>query len=296
MLIARLEQAVGFANRLLHRRAAPERILRGARHRAGGARPARRDRSRPRARASSSSTTSRSPMTASAPAVADLNFTALPGETIALVGADRRRQVDRAALLHRAFDPQSGSIKIDGMDIRDFKLAALRRNIGVVFQEALLFNRSIAENLRVGKPDATDEEIARRRRARAGARFHRAQSRRLRGQGRRARPLAVGRRAPAPVDRARAAEKPADPDPRRGDQRARRHHRAAKVQAALDEVMKDRTTFVIAHRLADRAQRDAHPGVRRRAASSRAARFDELLRLGGRFAALAKAQFMSVVA
>ena len=73
------------------------------------------------------------------------------------------------------FDPQSGIIKIDGMDIRGLKLAALRRNIGVVFQEALLFNRSIADNLRVGKPDATDEEMRERRRARAGARLHRAQ-------------------------------------------------------------------------------------------------------------------------
>ena len=62
-------------------------------------------------------------------------------------------------LLHRAFDPQSGCIRIDGIDVRDIQLGALRHNIGVVFQEALLFNRSIAENLRVGKPDATDEQM-----------------------------------------------------------------------------------------------------------------------------------------
>ena len=63
------------------------------------------------------------------------------------------------ALLHRVFDPQSGSVKIDGMDVRAIKLAALRRNIGVVFQEVLLFNRTIAENLRVGRPEASDEEL-----------------------------------------------------------------------------------------------------------------------------------------
>ena len=57
------------------------------------------------------------------------------------------------------FDPQSGAIKIDGTDLRDIKLAALRRNIGVVFQEMLLLNRSIAENLYIGKPDATEEEM-----------------------------------------------------------------------------------------------------------------------------------------
>src|ERR1700716_2183404 len=89
-------------------------------------------------------------------AVADLTFTALPGETVALVGATGAGKSTALALLHRAFDPQSGAIKIDGMDIRELKLAALRHNIGVVFQEALLFNRSVAENLQAGKPDATE--------------------------------------------------------------------------------------------------------------------------------------------
>src|ERR1700750_308396 len=94
------------------------------------------------------------------PAVEDLSFTALPGQTIALVGPTGGGKSTAIALLHRAFDPQSGFIRIDGMDVRGLKLAALRRNISVVFQEALLFNRSIADNLRVGKPDASDEELA----------------------------------------------------------------------------------------------------------------------------------------
>src|SRR6266702_2884657 len=93
------------------------------------------------------------------PAVEDLSFTALPGQTIALVGPTGAGKSTAIALLHRAFDPQSGIIEVDGMDIRGLKLTALRRNIGVVFQEALLFNRSIADNLRVGKPDATEEEL-----------------------------------------------------------------------------------------------------------------------------------------
>src|SRR6185312_4284351 len=92
-------------------------------------------------------------------AVADLTFTALPGETIALVGATGAGKSTALALLHRAFDPQSGSVKIDGMDIRGLKLAGLRHNIGVVFQEPLLFNRSVADNLQVGKPDATEAEM-----------------------------------------------------------------------------------------------------------------------------------------
>src|SRR5215469_2393575 len=92
-------------------------------------------------------------------AVADLNFTALPGETVALVGATGAGKSTALALLHRAFDPQSGKIQVDGVNIRDMQLAVLRRNIGVVFQEALLLNRSIADNLCIGKPDATAAEM-----------------------------------------------------------------------------------------------------------------------------------------
>ena len=155
------------------------------------------------------------------PAVVDLNFTVRPGETIALVGATGAGKSTALALLHRAFDPQSGAVKIDGIDIRDMTLSGLRRNIGVVFQEVLLFDRSVAENLRVGKPDATEAEMrAACERAQVHGR-HRAQPGGVRDGGRRARPHVLRRRAPAPVDRARAAEGPADPDPGRGDQRAR---------------------------------------------------------------------------
>src|SRR5262249_18291019 len=92
-------------------------------------------------------------------AVDDLNFTAMPGETIALVGATGAGKTTAIALLHRAFDPQSGQIEIDGSDIRKFKLAALRRNIGVVFQEGLLFTRAISENLRGGKAAAREPKM-----------------------------------------------------------------------------------------------------------------------------------------
>ena len=70
---------------------------------------------------------------------------------MALVGPTGSGKSTALALLHRAFDPQSGLITVDGMDIRGLTLTGLRRNIGVVFQETLLFDRSIAENLRVGK-------------------------------------------------------------------------------------------------------------------------------------------------
>jgi ABC-type multidrug transport system fused ATPase/permease subunit len=130
-------------------------------------------------------------------AVADLSFTALPGDRVALVGPTGSGKSTALALLHRAFDPQSGAIAVDGADIRAYTLTGLRRNIGVVFQETLLFNRSIAENLRVGKPDATEAEM-REAAARAQALdFIDRNPEGLEAPHRRARPASVRRRAPA---------------------------------------------------------------------------------------------------
>ena len=92
-------------------------------------------------------------------AVNNLSFTIQPGQTMALVGASGAGKSTALSLLYRAFDPQSGFITIDGVDIRQFQLTALRHNIGVVFQEPLLFNRSIADNLRIGSPEASDEAL-----------------------------------------------------------------------------------------------------------------------------------------
>jgi ATP-binding cassette subfamily B protein len=93
------------------------------------------------------------------PALSNLSFAIQPGQTLALVGASGAGKSTALSLLYRASDPQSGSITIDGTDIRQFQLTALRRNIGVVFQEPLLFNRSIADNLRIGAPTASDAEL-----------------------------------------------------------------------------------------------------------------------------------------
>lgn len=224
------------------------------------------------------------------PAVEDVTFTALPGQTIALVGPTGAGKSTAIALLHRAFDPQSGVITIDGMDVRGMRLAALRRNIGVVFQEALLFNRSIAENLQVGKPDATGEEM---RAAAAGAQaldfIERSPHAFETNAGERGRMLSGGERQRLSIARALLKNPPIlilDEATSALDAVTE-----ARVNAALDEVMKGRTTFVIAHRLstirnATRILVFDHGRV------IESGTFDELVAKGGHFADLAKAQFM----
>jgi ATP-binding cassette, subfamily B, beta-glucan exporter len=222
-------------------------------------------------------------------AVADLSFAASPGDRIALVGPTGSGKSTALALLHRAFDPQSGAIFIDGTDIRGFTLTGVRRNIGVVFQETLLFNRSIAENLRVGKPDASEEEL-REAAARAQALdFIDRSADGLQARiGERGRLLSGGERQRLAIARALLKDPPIlildeatsalDPVTE------------ARVGAALDEVMKGRTTFVIAHRLA--TIRDAtRILVFRNGHIVETGTFDELQRRGGYFAELVHAQF-----
>ncbi len=91
--------------------------------------------------------------------VENLNFAAKAGQTIALVGASGSGKTTTLALLQRLFDPQSGSITIDGEDVRHFTMSSLRHLVATVFQESGLFNRSISENIRVGRPSATDQEV-----------------------------------------------------------------------------------------------------------------------------------------
>jgi glucan exporter ATP-binding protein len=224
-------------------------------------------------------------------AVTDLTFTALPGETIALVGSTGAGKSTALALLHRAFDPQSGVIKIDGMDVKTIKLAALRHNIGVVYQEALLFNRSIAENLRVGNPGATDVQLREAaERAQAIELIDRHPEGLEGSVGERGRSLSGGERQRISIARALLKDPPIlilDEATSALDATTER-----KVQAALDEVMKGRTTFVIAHRLAT-VRNATRILVFDRGRVIETGTFDELVAKGGRFAELASAQFMT---
>ena len=224
------------------------------------------------------------------PAVAALNFVAQPGETIALVGPTGAGKSTALALLHRAIDPQSGHIEIDGRDIRDYTLVGLRRNIGVVFQENLLFNRSIRENLLVGKPDASEQEIRRAAERAQALDFIARAPEGFEGRvGERGRLLSGGERQRLSIARALLKDPPIlilDEATSALDSQTE-----AKLLTALDEVMKGRTTFVIAHRLSTilKASRIL---VFRAGRIVECGTFEELVAANGFFADLARSQYL----
>ena len=287
LLIARLEQIVGFANRLfldapkLSEFFAVLDTVPAVRDRPDAMDPGR-------VRGLVEFKTVSFSYDGKRPAVADLSFTALPGERVALVGPTGSGKTTALALLHRAFDPQSGFITVDGMDIRALTLTGLRHNIGVVFQETLLFNRSIADNLRVGKPDATDAEI-REAAARAQAlEFIEGGSEGFEARiGERGRLLSGGERQRLAIARALLKDPPilildeatSALDPLTEE----------RVNIALEEVMKGRTSFIIAHRLAT-VRNATRILVLNNGRIVEAGSYDELIRLGGFFSEFARVQ------
>jgi len=210
---------------------------------------------------------------------------------VLIAGATGSGKSTTLGLLHRAFDPQSGAIRIDGDDIRDICLASLRRNIGVVFQEPMLFARSIRENLQVGRPEASDEEMIQALERAQALEFINRQAEGLDTSiGERGRSLSGGERQRLSIARALLKNPPVlilDEATSALDAATER-----KLQLALEEVMKGRTTFVIAHRLATIRNADRIL-VFDQGRIIETGTFDELVAKGGRFAELARAQFMA---
>lgn len=223
-------------------------------------------------------------------AVNDVSFEASPGQMIALVGATGSGKSTTLGLLYRAYDPNQGRVLIDGLDLRQYTLDSLRRNIAVVFQEPLLFARSVRDNLRVGRPEATDAEIwLALERAQARSLVEALPMRLDTVLSERGRSLSGGERQRLSIARALIKAPPIIIlDEATAALDATTEQLLAK---ALDEVMRNRTTFVIAHRLAT-VRHATRILVFEHGRIVENGTFEELVALNGKFAAFARAQLL----
>lgn len=181
-------------------------------------------------------------------AIREVSFHAKPGETIALVGHTGSGKSTIVNLLSRFFDVKNGEILIDGININEVKQDSLRANIGMVFQENLLFHASILENLKIGKPNATKEEIEKACRAAHTLEFI---ARAPKGfqtiVGERGIKLSGGEKQRIAIARALLKDPPIlvlDEATSALDAETEQ-----KIQAALAKLIRGRTTFIVAHRL-----------------------------------------------
>jgi ATP-binding cassette subfamily B protein len=177
-----------------------------------------------------------------------IDFEAKPGEVVALVGPSGSGKSTMMALLQRLYDPTAGVVRVDGKDVRTLKQQALRQQIGVVLQDALLFNDTVANNIAYGRPGATREEIEAAARA---ANAHDFIRRLPNGYdtmvGERGGLLSGGEKQRIAIARALLKDPPIlilDEATSALDAESE-----ALVQEALGRLIRGRTTFIIAHRL-----------------------------------------------
>ena len=183
------------------------------------------------------------------PVLRNVLFTAQPGEMVALVGPSGAGKTTIASLIARFYDPASGAVRLDGVDLRDLTLKGLRDNIAVVFQDTFLFASTIRENIAFGRPNASDTEIIEAAHAAQAWEFIQRMPDGLDTQvGQRGVRLSEGQKQRLAIARAMLR----DPrililDEPTSALDARSEH---LLELALDRLMRGRTTFVIAHRLA----------------------------------------------
>jgi ATP-binding cassette, subfamily B, multidrug efflux pump len=177
-----------------------------------------------------------------------VSFRATPGQTIAIVGPTGAGKTTIINLIPRFYDAVKGAVRIDGVDVRDVTAESLRLQIGIVLQDTFLFSDTVLNNIRVGRPGASDDEV---RRAARVAYAHDFIERLPQGYetvlGERGSGLSQGQRQLLAIARAALAQPRVlilDEATSSVDTRTER-----QIQKALEEIMRDRTSFVIAHRL-----------------------------------------------
>jgi ATP-binding cassette subfamily B protein len=214
-----------------------------------------------------------------------------PGETVALVGPSGAGKSTVFQLLLRFYDPQQGRIRIDGVDIARADPAEVRRRIGIVPQHTVLFAENVMENIRYGRPDATDEEVMAAARAAIADGFIQALPE---GYGtflgERGARLSGGQQQRIAIARAILKDPPIlllDEATSSLDAESE-----GQVQAALANLMRGRTTVIIAHRLST-VQRAGRIVVMNEGRITGSGRHDELLRRDPLYARLASLQFQN---
>ena len=186
----------------------------------------------------------------------NISLYAHPGQKIAFVGSTGAGKTTITNLLNRFYDIDSGEITIDGVPLKKYKRAYLRQNIAMVLQDTHLFTGSVRENIRYGRPDATDEEVVEAAKTASAhsfiMRLEHGYDTVLEGDGAN---LSQGQRQLLNIARAAISKAPIlvlDEATSSVDTRTERH-----IEHGMDRLMKNRTTFVIAHRLSTVRNADA---------------------------------------
>ncbi len=221
----------------------------------------------------------------------DINLVAEPGQTVAIVGPTGAGKTTIINLIPRFYDVKEGAVLIDGIDVRDVTAASLRRQIGIVLQDSFLFSDTVMNNIRYGRPDATDEEVfAAARLARADTFIERLPQGYQTLLGERGSGLSQGQRQLISIARAALV------DPRilildeatsSVDTRTER-----LIQTALQDLLRGRTSFVIAHRLSTIRNADQVLVLKDGRIIERG-KHEELLQAGGFYHDLYMSQFQA---
>jgi ATP-binding cassette subfamily B multidrug efflux pump len=182
------------------------------------------------------------------PVLKDVNLVAEPGQTVAILGATGSGKSSLIHLIPRFYDVEAGRVTLDGVDVRDIPLDALRAQIGITLQETVLFSGNVRDNIRYGRPDATDEEVVAAAKA---AQAHDFITAFPDGYdtlvGQRGVNLSGGQKQRIAIARALLVQPKVlilDDSTSAVDVETE-----AKIEAALEQLMADRTTFVIAQRI-----------------------------------------------